>query len=150
MEPRQEPPVTSGGAAPVAAPNAAPAVGSPTPAAPLAKGSKSKTNSGEEFTWLGAQWRGPGGRMASKAQKDELVANANKQTNSMYSEAVEEAPLSKRQIKNILKQVIEKAYGDNAGFKRSKFGQAGQSTGQDSEVQGMIDKLQKAGYKVSK
>jgi hypothetical protein len=145
---RQEPPVTSGGAPPAGDAGGAPPLGSPVPPAPLARGAKSKTNNGEEFTWLGAQWRGPGGRMANKAQKDELVANASKQTNSMYSEAVEEAPLSKRQIQTILKQVIQKAYGDNAGFNRSRFGEP--QAGGDAEVQGMIDKLKQAGYKVTK
>jgi hypothetical protein len=160
---RKEPPLTRGttpsnGAsnlrAPTAPPAAAPA-GAPTLRAPdrnpLAPQTKSKTNSGEEYTWLGAQWRSvQTGRMANKAQGAELKQNAQKQTNSMYSEAVDEAGLSKRQIRNILKQVIEKAYGDNAGFKRSKFGDASASTSSQDDVQGMISKLKAAGYKVSR
>jgi len=151
--PRQEPPVTRGtppapGAAP-ATPQVPPPAGQPNASIPT--GTISTTNGGEEFKFLGAQWRSTqSGRMANKAQKAELVANANKQTNSMY-EAADGVTLSKRQVRNILSQVITKAYGQSAGFSKSKFAtDTASGGGNDAEAQAMIDKLKSMGYKVSK
>jgi hypothetical protein len=137
-------------------PKSAPAASAPTnkpqagPATapenkPLPKGTVASLGNGEEFEWLGAQWRSKKtGKMASKDQKAELTKNATAQTNSLRES--EEAILSKRQIKTILTQVIQKAYGQSAGFKRSSF--ATDNDGPD--IQGMIDTLQSMGYKITK
>jgi hypothetical protein len=150
--PRQEPPVSSGDA-PVnpTGDTGAPAVGSPKAPEPLAPGTLAKTADGSEFKWLGNQWRdAKTGRMASKEKKAEL--NKAAPTESI-SEAEAEPTLSKRQVRGILKQVITKAYGDQAGFGKSKFasdtpGSRGNNDAADTTA--MIDKLKAQGYKVTK
>lgn len=121
----------------------------PTPPAPLPRGTTAKLASGEEFEWLGAQWRSKrSGRMANRAQKQELEQNARAQTNSMYEAAPGNEPaLSKGQVRAIIKQVIQKGYGQSAGFGRSRFA-TDQPSGPD--VQGMIDTLQSMGYKITR
>lgn len=132
--------------------NPSPAPGAqsnPTPGPqPLPAGTKAKLSSGEEFTWLGAQWKSnKTGRMASRVQKQELEQNARAQTNSMYEAAPNSEPtLSTRQVRAIIKQVIQKGYGQSAGFSRSRF--ATDNAGPD--VQGMIDTLQSMGYKITR
>lgn len=131
--------------APTDKPQASPAAAPSPENKPLPKGTVASLGNGEEFEWLGAQWRSKKtGKMASKDQKAELTKNATAQTNSLRES--EEAVLSKRQIKSILTKVIQKAYGQSAGFKRSSF--ATDNDGPD--IQGMIDTLQSMGYKVTK
>lgn len=148
--PRQEPPVTGGGApnaAPNATPNNAPPVGSPAAPKPIAKNTVVKGADGNEYKWLGNAWRNSTtGRMASRAQRAELDKLARQQNNSMY-EAANQLTLSKRQVRNILRQVVTKAYGDKAGFTKSKFGT---DSSNDQNTQAMISALQDQGYKVTK
>jgi hypothetical protein len=142
--PRQEPPVSAGGTP--TTDTGAPAVGSPKAPAPLATGTIAKTADGSEFKWLGNQWRdAKTGRMASRVQKAEL--NKAAPTESI-SEAEAEPTLSKRQVRGILKQVMTKAYGGQAGFTKSKF--ASDRGGSDADTTAMIDKLKAQGYKVTK
>jgi hypothetical protein len=149
--PRQEPPVTTGDTPPnPAGDTGAPALGSPAAPKPREPGSMAKTTDGSEFKWLGNQWRdSKTGRMASKVQKAEL--NKTAPTESI-SEAEDEPTLSKRQIRGILKQVITKAYGGQAGFDKSKFASDPAASGKsaDADNQVMIDKLKSQGYKVTK
>jgi hypothetical protein len=142
--PRQEPPVSAGDTP--TTDTGAPAAGSPNAPEPLATGTIAKTADGSEFKWLGNQWRdAKTGRMASRVQKAEL--NKAAPTESI-SEAEAEPTLSKRQVRGILKQVLTKAYGDQAGFTKSKF--ASDKSGSDADTTAMIDKLKAQGYKVTK
>lgn len=75
---------------------------------------------------------------------------------SMY-EAEADDLLTKREVRKIISDVVAKGYGGAAGFDKSRF--AGQdepkaqfksSRAADADTQAMIDKLQAAGYKVTK
>lgn len=73
---------------------------------------------------------------------------------SMY-EAEGDDILTKREVRKIISDVVAKGYGGAAGFDKSRFAQdepkASFKSGRvDPETQSMIDKLQAAGYKVSK
>lgn len=143
------PPLPGAGTPPAAGGAGNPPAGNPPAPQSIPSGTKAKLASGEEFTWLGAQWKSNrSGRMASKAQKKELNQAAGMQTNSMYEAAPGAEPtLSKRQVRAIIQQVIQKGYGQSAGFGRSRF-----ATDQpaQADVQGMIDALKGMGYKVTK
>jgi hypothetical protein len=107
-----------------------PPTGNPPPAPPTAlpRGTKAKLASGEEFTWQGAQWKSnQTGRVASKAQKQELNQAAGMQTNSMY-EAADPNALTKGEVRKIIQQVVQKAYGGAAGFSQSRFAEPGQAS----------------------
>lgn len=70
-------------------------------------------------------------------------------------EAAGDDILTKREVKNIISQVVAKGFGGKAGFDKSRFAQddpkASFKSGRvDPETQAAIDKLQAAGYKVSK
>lgn len=71
-------------------------------------------------------------------------------------EAAGDDILTKREVKNIISQVVAKGFGGKAGFAKSKFAQDKAPTFKssqakaDPETQAAIDKLQAAGYKVSK
>jgi hypothetical protein len=139
----------STGNPPPAPPSGAPTppTGNPPPAPPqaLPRGTKAKLASGEEFTWQGAQWKSnQTGRVASKAQKQELNQSAGMQTNSMY-EAANPSALTKGEVRKIIQQVVQKAYGGAAGFSQSRFaepGQAGASGGQGApDINSFVNSL---------
>jgi len=71
-------------------------------------------------------------------------------------EAAGDDILTKREVKNIISQVVAKGFGGKAGFDKSRFAQDKAPTFKssqakaDPETQAAIDKLQAAGYKVSK
>lgn len=71
-------------------------------------------------------------------------------------EAAGDDILTKREVKNIISQVVAKGFGGKAGFAKSKFAQDKAPTFKssqakaDPETQAAIDKLQAAGYKISK
>jgi hypothetical protein len=75
---------------------------------------------------------------------------------SMYSEATGEDILTKREVKGIIKQVVAKGFGDQAGFSKSRFAQDKAPTFKssqakaDPEIQKATDMLKKAGYTVTK
>lgn len=66
--------------------------------------------------------------------------------------------LTKREVRDIIKQVVAKGYGGAAGFDKSRFAQSdepkatfkSQRVAPDEETQAMIDKLKASGYKISK
>ena len=94
--------------------------------------------------------------LADKAAGDEAQRKGMAAMSSMYSEAAGEDILTKREVKGIIKQVVAKGFGDKAGFGKSRFAQDKAPTFKssqakaDPETQAAIDKLQAAGYKVSK
>ena len=71
-------------------------------------------------------------------------------------EAAGDDILTKREVKNIISQVVAKGFGGKAGFDKSRFAQDKAPTFKssqakaDPEIQAAIDKLQAAGYKISK
>ena len=71
-------------------------------------------------------------------------------------EAAGDDILTKREVKNIISQVVAKGFSGKAGFDKSRFAQDKAPTFKsgrakaDPETQAAIDKLQAAGYKVSK
>ena len=75
---------------------------------------------------------------------------------SMYSEATGEDILTKREVKGIIKQVVAKGFGDQAGFSKSRFAQDKAPTFKSSQakidpaIQKASDMLKKAGYTVTK
>ena len=83
------------------------------------------------------------------------VVPAGQINQSMY-EAEGEDILTKREVRNIIQQVVAKGYGGAAGFDKSRFAQTDEPKASfktsrvDPETQSMIDKLQAAGYKISK
>ena len=90
-----------------------------------------------------------------KSQKLSAFGKVGDKAESMYSEATSEDILTKREVKNIISQVVAKGFGGKAGFDKSRFAQddpkASFKSGRvDPETQAAIDKLQAAGYKVSK
>ena len=66
--------------------------------------------------------------------------------------------LTKREVRDIIKQVVAKGYGGAAGFDKSRFAAGNEPKGEfkssraapDAETQAAIDKLKAAGYKISK
>jgi hypothetical protein len=78
--------------------------------------------------------------------------------NSSMYEAAPGDILTKREVRDIIKQVVAKGYGGSAGFDKSRFAQGdepkasfkSQRAAPDAETQAAIDKLKAAGYKVSK
>lgn len=76
--------------------------------------------------------------------------------NSSMYEAEGQDVLTKREVRNIIQQVVAKGYGGAAGFDKSRFAQADEpmpqfkSSQTSPAVTKAIDMLQKAGYKVTK
>lgn len=91
-----------------------------------------------------------------KSQKLSAFGKVGDKAESMYSEATGEDILTKREVKNIISQVVAKGFGGKAGFDKSRFAQDKAPTFKssqakaDPETQAAIDKLQAAGYKISK
>lgn len=152
--PAGNPPAPPTGAppAPPANPNAG---GNPPPAPPtppagaptLQRGTVATDAAGQEYEWMGKLWRNKTtGKYANKAKAAELTQSASTQTNSMYEDAAPALPLSKGDVRAIIKQVVQKAYGGKAGFSQSRFAEPGQGP----DVMGMIDTLKSMGYKITR
>lgn len=100
-----------------------------------------------------------GAQKAATAVKNAsgVVPKDQIQSASMY-EAAPGDILTKREVRDIIKQVVAKGYGGSAGFDKSRFAQGdepkasfkSQRAAPDAETQAAIDKLKAAGYKVSK
>lgn len=104
----------------------------------------------------GAQAAGSAiGKAATAAKNISGVVPKDKIAASMY-EAAGEDTLTKREVRNIIQQVVAKGYGGAAGFDKSRFAQADEpmpqfkSSQTSPAVTKAIDMLQKAGYKVTK
>jgi hypothetical protein len=104
----------------------------------------------------GAQAAGSAvGKAATAAKNISGVVPKDKIAASMY-EAEGGDPLTKREVRNIIQQVVAKGYGGAAGFDKSRFAQADEpmpqfkSSQTSPAVTKAIDMLQKAGYKVTK
>lgn len=81
------------------------------------------------------------------------VVPAGQINQSMY-EAEGSDVLTKREVKNVIKQVVAKGFGGAAGYDKSRFAQDKAPTFKSSQVspeqKQAIDLLKKAGYKISK
>jgi hypothetical protein len=131
----------SGGPTPPTGAPPGPGPSNPPPQT-IPNGTKAKLSSGEEFTWMGAQWKSTrSGRLASRAQKQELNQAAGVQTNSMY-EAAPTTALTKGEVRSIIKQVVQKAYGGAAGFGQSRFAEPAQGQGQGApDINSFVNSL---------
>jgi hypothetical protein len=74
---------------------------------------------------------------------------------SMYSEAEGQDVLTKREVRGIIKQVVQKGYGGAAGFGKGKFAAPdpkfkSANAKIDPAIQKASDMLKKAGYTVTK
>ena len=74
---------------------------------------------------------------------------------SMYSEAEGQDVLTKREVRGIIKQVVQKGYGGAAGFGKGKFAAPdpkfkSANAKPDPAIQKAADMLKKAGYTVTK
>ena len=74
---------------------------------------------------------------------------------SMYSEAEGQDVLTKREVRGIIKQVVQKGYGGSAGFGKGKFAAPdpkfkSANAKPDPAIQKAADMLKKAGYTVTK
>ena len=74
---------------------------------------------------------------------------------SMYSEAAGDDVLTKREVRGIIKQVVQKGYGGAAGFGKGKFAAPdpkfkSANAKPDPAIQKAADMLKKAGYTVTK
>ena len=108
---------------------------------------------------VGAQKAGAAIGKAATAAKNAsgVVPKDQIQAASMY-EAAPGDILTKREVRDIIKQVVAKGYGGSAGFDKSRFAQGdepkasfkSQRAAPDAETQAAIDKLKAAGYKISK
>lgn len=87
----------------------------------------------------------------SNFNKDQKLSSFGK-----VGEAAGEDILTKREVKSIIKQVVAKGFGDQAGFGKSRFAQDKAPTFKssqakaDPEIQKATDMLKKAGYTVTK
>ena len=98
---------------------------------------------------------------AAAAADAEKAAGLEKQRkgmatmSSMYSEAAGDDVLTKREVRSVIKQVVQKGYGGAAGFSKGKFAAPdpkfkSANAKPDPEIQKAADLLKKAGYTVSK
>jgi hypothetical protein len=98
---------------------------------------------------------------AAAAADAEKAAGLEKQRkgmatmSSMYSEAAGDDVLTKREVRSVIKQVVQKGYGGAAGFGKGKFAAPdptfkSANAKPDPEIQKAADLLKKAGYTVSK
>jgi len=74
---------------------------------------------------------------------------------SMYSEAAGDDVLTKREVRGVIKQVVQKGYGGAAGFGKGKFSAPNPqfksaNAKPDPAIQKAADMLKKAGYTVTK
>ena len=98
---------------------------------------------------------------AAAAADAEKAAGLEKQRqgmaamSSMYSEAAGDDVLTKREVRGIIKQVVQKGYGGAAGFGKGKFAAPdpkfkSANAKIDPAIQKASDMLKKAGYTVTK
>jgi len=112
---------------------------------------------GDAAAKLGGMAKVGAQKAASAVKNASGVVPADQINQSMY-EAEPGDILTKREVKDIIKQVVAKGYGGAAGFDKSRFAQGDEPKGSfksqraapDAETQAAIDKLKAAGYKVSK
>lgn len=92
---------------------------------------------------------------ASKVGGPAPMFKSSRVTNSMYEAAATDV-LTKREVRNIISQVVAKGFGDRAGFDKGRFAEpdkpaapaAKKAPAGDAQVQKAIDIVKKAGYKV--
>ena len=88
---------------------------------------------GMTYRWMGAVWKNTQtGKVAKREVGAKLTQKASQQNNSMYEASDNQVTLSKRQVTTILKQVIAKAYSQNASFSRSRFSSSRSSRSRSS------------------
>lgn len=110
---------------------------------------------GDAAAKLGGMAKVGAQKAASAVKNASGVVPADQINQSMY-EAAPGDVLTKREVRDIIKQVVAKGYGGAAGFDKSRFAVGDEpkasfkSARPDAETQAAIDKLKAAGYKVSK
>ncbi len=135
-------------------------------AAPIIANLKTKGNKKADRQTARADKRQAKADAKAAAQADaEKAAGLEKQRqgmaamSSMYSESVNEAEgqdvLTKREVRGIIKQVVQKGYGGAAGFGKGKFAAPdpkfkSANAKIDPAIQKASDMLKKAGYTVTK
>ena len=77
------------------------------------------------------------------------------ESQTMSNEAAGDDVLTKREVRSVIKQVVQKGYGGAAGFSKGKFAAPdpkfkSANAKPDPEIQKAADLLKKAGYTVSK
>lgn len=131
-------------------------------AAPIIANLKTKGNKKADRQTAKADKRQAKADAKAAAQADaEKAAGLEKQRqgmaamSSMYSEAEGQDVLTKREVRGIIKQVVQKGYGGSAGFGKGKFASPdpkfkSANAKPDPAIQKAADMLKKAGYTVTK
>ena len=131
-------------------------------AAPIIANLKTKGNKKADRQTAKADKRQAKSDAKAAAQADaEKSAGLEKQRqgmaamSSMYSEAEGQDVLTKREVRGIIKQVVQKGYGGAAGFGKGKFAAPdpkfkSANAKIDPAIQKASDMLKKAGYTVTK
>ena len=131
-------------------------------AAPIIANLKTKGNKKADRQTARADKRQAKADAKAAAQADaEKAAGLEKQRkgmaamSSMYSEAAGDDVLTKREVRGIIKQVVQKGYGGAAGFGKGKFAAPdpkfkSANAKPDPAIQKAADMLKKAGYTVTK
>ena len=131
-------------------------------AAPIIANLKTKGNKKADRQTARADKRQAKADAKAAAQADaEKAAGLEKQRqgmaamSSMYSEAEGQDVLTKREVRGIIKQVVQKGYGGAAGFGKGKFAAPdpkfkSANAKPDPAIQKASDMLKKAGYTVTK
>ena len=131
-------------------------------AAPIIANLKTKGNKKADRQTARADKRQAKADAKAAAQADaEKAAGLEKQRkgmaamSSMYSEAEGQDVLTKREVRGIIKQVVQKGYGGAAGFGKGKFAAPdpkfkSANAKIDPAIQKASDMLKKAGYTVTK
>ena len=131
-------------------------------AAPIIANLKTKGNKKADRQTAKADKRQAKADAKAAAQADaEKSAGLEKQRqgmaamSSMYSEAEGQDVLTKREVRGIIKQVVQKGYGGAAGFGKGKFAAPdpkfkSANAKPDPAIQKAADMLKKAGYTVTK
>ena len=131
-------------------------------AAPIIANLKTKGNKKADRQTAKADKRQAKADAKAAAQADaEKAAGLEKQRqgmaamSSMYSEAEGQDVLTKREVRGIIKQVVQKGYGGAAGFGKGKFAAPdpkfkSANAKPDPAIQKAADMLKKAGYTVTK
>lgn len=131
-------------------------------AAPIIANLKTKGNKKADRQTARADKRQAKADAKAAAQADaEKAAGLEKQRqgmaamSSMYSEAEGQDVLTKREVRGIIKQVVQKGYGGAAGFGKGKFAAPdpkfkSANAKPDPAIQKAADMLKKAGYTVTK
>ena len=131
-------------------------------AAPIIANLKTKGNKKADRQTAKADKRQAKADAKAASQADaEKAAGLEKQRqgmaamSSMYSEAEGQDVLTKREVRGIIKQVVQKGYGGAAGFGKGKFAEPdpkfkSANVKIDPAIQKASDMLKKAGYTVTK